>query len=183
MKTFVKYVYILFSITFLVYLVFPSQNYPIPPEGSLQSNEPGDSEDPQRKAYFTNANRQEVMENYYSQLATYSFLPTIKMNYPPEDAQTLIRDQTRSTFLEEIVHPFRESFYINGFKPSQKKDAILIEDKIWYQKITVRYVTSSIYIRFALGGATIFLIFQLNKLYLDLYPIFLKMLNKNKLSN
>ena len=66
-----------------------------------------------------------------------------RLNYPPEEAQTIIRDQTRSTFLEEIVHPFRESVYINGFKPTLKKDAIFIEGKDWYQKITVRFIPSN----------------------------------------
>ena len=37
-----------------------------------------------------------------------------RLNYPPEDAQTLIRDQTQATFLEEIVHPMRESLFIAG---------------------------------------------------------------------
>ncbi len=59
----------------------------------------------------------------------------------------IIRDQTRSTFLEEIVHPFRESVYINGFKSSLRKDAIFIEGKDWYQKITVRFVPSNRFVR------------------------------------
>jgi hypothetical protein len=49
--------------------------------------------------------------------------------------------------LEELTHPLRESIYINGFEPNNPKDAIFIEDNIWRQKITVRYVPSPLYVR------------------------------------
>ena len=147
MKPTLRTFFIIFSAVFIVYLLLPNPRFPEPPMDSLQSNEPADTETPLRRAYFTNATREQVLIHYTSQLKRSRFanipLPTYKLNYPPEEAQTLIRNQTRSTFLEEIVHPFRESFFVNGFEPKEGKDTILIADKIWRQKITVRLVPSN----------------------------------------
>lgn len=151
MKRITKILFILFSTLFALYLLLPNPTFPEPPSDALQSNEPADTETPLRRAYFTNYTREEVMAHYKDQfekpVVFGIFLPSYRLNYPPEEAQTIIRDQTRSTFLEEIVHPFRESVYINGFKPAYKKDAILIEGKDWYQKITVRFVPSNSFVR------------------------------------
>lgn len=88
------------------------------------------------------------MAHYKAQFTT---LPTLSLNYPPEEAQTIIRDQTRSSYLEELVHPFRESVYVSGFIPKVRKDAIVIEGREYYQKITVRYVPSSLPVRLLYG--------------------------------
>jgi hypothetical protein len=151
MKRITKILFILFSTLFIIYLLLPNPTFPEPPSDALQSNEPADTETYLRRAYFTNYTREEVMIHYKDQFEKPVifgiYLPSYRLNYPPEEARTIIRDQTRSTFLEEIVHPFRESVYINGFKPSLQKDAIFIEGKDWYQKITVRYVPSNSLIR------------------------------------
>jgi len=151
MKKITKILFILLSTFFIFYLLLPNPSFPEPPPDALQSNESADTETPLRRAYFTNYTREEVMTHYKDQFEKPVFfgifLPSYRLNYPPEEAQTIIRDQTRSTFLEEIVHPFRESVYINGFKPSLQKDAIFIEDKDWYQKITVRFVPSNSIVR------------------------------------
>lgn len=105
--------------------------------------EEADTEYEYRRAYFTNLTRQEVVSYYQSQfrLSIFGFeVPSLGLNYPPEDAQTLIRDQTRSSFLEELVYPLRESFYINGFKPTLDKDEIWYKGVHYEQKITVRFV-------------------------------------------
>ena len=146
-----KFLYILFSIIFLAYLSLPNPEFPAPPSDALQSDEPADTETPLRRAYFTNFTREEVMNHYKDQ-----FKGLYSLNYPPEEAGTIIRDQTRSTFLEEIVHPFRESIFINGFEPKEQKDAIEIAGRSWRQKIIVRYVPSSIWVRLVLGISTIF---------------------------
>lgn len=151
MNRIIKILFILFSTLFIIYLLLPNPTFPEPPPDALQSNESADTETPLRRAYFTNYTREEVMIHYKDQFEKPMifgiFLPSYRLNYPPEEAQTIIRDQTRSTFLEEIVHPFRESVYINGFKPAYKKDAILIEGQDWYQKITVRFVPSNSFVR------------------------------------
>jgi len=159
MKALFKILFVVSSLVFIFYLLLPTPSFPEPPPDALQSDEPADLEDPLRRGYFTDLSRQEVLEHYQkefnkSPLGNFS-LPTYRLNYPPEEAQTRIRDQTRSTFLEEIVHPFRESLFINGFEPKFDKDVILIEDKIWRQKIIVKYVQSRTFIRVVAGIATL----------------------------
>jgi len=126
-----------------------------------QSTEPADTETPLRRGYYTNATRQEVIEHYQSEFKGY------RLNYPPEEAQTIIRDQTKSTFLEEIVHPLRESIYINGFEPTDPQYAIVIKGTPWRQKVIVRYVRSNLLARLlvvALSGvAAVLLIKQWTK--------------------
>jgi hypothetical protein len=138
------------TLIFLVlvcYLALPNFDFPDPPPGAKQSREPADSETPLRRAYFTNLTREEVMEHYKSKFYHTSFfnliLPTYRLNYPPEEATTLIRDQARSTFLEEVVHPFRESIFVNGYEPKDPKNAINIEGVHYRQKITVKLVPSN----------------------------------------
>ena len=125
-------------------MVLPEPGFPAPPADALQSKEPADSESPLRRAYFTNFTREEVMSHYKKE-----FKWGLNLNYPPEESRTIIRDQTRSTFLEEIVHPLRESVFINGFEPKVEKDAINIEGLSWRQKIIVKLVPSNIFVRIA----------------------------------
>ena len=162
MKKFLKILFLAFSIALLLYVVLPNPPFPRPLPGALQSQEPADTETPLRRAYFTDLTREEVMEYYKNQFSRSSFmgisLPTYRLNYPPEEAQTLIRDQTRSTFLEEIVHPFRESVFVNGFEPKLAKDVIFTSNKYWRQKIIIRYVPSSPWVRIAVAIPTLILI-------------------------
>src|SRR5689334_6149646 len=144
MKAIVKYTFVLLSIFYLAYLALPTPQFPSDLPNSAQSHEPADTETPFRRAYFTDLTRDQVLSFYQSQLSdslfsSLSFL-TYRLNYPPEEAYTIIRDQTRSTFLEEVVHPFRESLFVNGFEPKVEKDAINIDGKHWRQKITVKWV-------------------------------------------
>ena len=160
MKTFLRIIIVLIYLCLFVYVIIPTPQFPNPPPDSLQSKERGDSEDLSvRRAYFTNYTREEVMKHYQKEFKGY------RLNYPPEEAATIIRDQTRSTFLEEIVHPFRESFYINGFEPKNAKDAIEIEGLPWRQKITVKYVQSSM----ALRGFVIILIGTVSLFLLEVW--------------
>lgn len=157
-----KYLYILFSPFFIFYLALPNPDFPAPPPDSIQSDEPADTETPLRRAYFTNFSREDVMVHYQKQFERSALLgiplPTYRLNYPPEEARNIIRGQTRATFLEEIVHPFRESVYVNGFEPKDPKDAIFIQGQDWRQKIIIRFIPSAIYIRLLLGGLTLIFI-------------------------
>jgi hypothetical protein len=148
-----KSAFILFGIFLLIYLSFPNLSFPPPLPGAYQSGEPADVETPLRRGYYTDLTRQEVMDWYNKQ-----FKWGIVLNYPPEDAQTVIRDQTKSTFLQEIVHPFRESIYINGFEPLTPEYRITINGKHYRQKVIVRFVESSAWVRLAVGVATLGLI-------------------------
>ncbi len=158
----VKLLFILFSILYLAYLALPSPEFPSPPSGALQSLEPADTESTSRRAYFTDLTRGEVLTYYESQMQFPSFnmfpFLTYRLNYPPEEAYGIIRDQTRSTFLEEIVHPFRESVFINGFEPKSEKDTIFIDGRVWRQKITVRFVPSTLVARLGIGALSVFCI-------------------------
>ena len=162
MKSIVKTVYIICSLVFLIYLAPPNIDFPEKPPNSLQSDEPGDTESTLRRAYFTDLTREEVVKHYTGQMKLDPFLgyklPNYKLNYPPEEAFGIIRDQTRSTFLEEILYPLRESLFVNGFVPKEDKDRIFINEKEWKQKITVRYIPSNIFHRLLIGIFTIFLI-------------------------
>lgn len=128
---------------FLIYLLLPTPSFPVQPPDSMQSIEGADVETPLRRAYFTNYTRAQVLEHYQIQLERSLFfgipIPTYRLNYPPEDAFRLIRDQTRSVFLEEIVHPFRESLFVNGFVAREEKDDIWYRGVHYSQKITVKY--------------------------------------------
>jgi hypothetical protein len=157
-----KVLFITFCLAGVVYLALPNYAFPAPPPDSLQSQEPADTETPLRRAYFTNYDRAEVLAWYETQFEEKTILgiklPAYLLNYPPEEAQTIIRDQTRSSFLQEVVHPMRESLYINGFEAKSNKDTILINDKLWHLKITVRYVTSNVIVREALFIGTAIMI-------------------------
>ena len=158
MKKLLRVFLVVLWVLFFGYVLPRGPEFPRPLPDALQSQEPADTETPLRRAYFTNATSEEVMGHYQNLFKGY------RLNYPPEEAKTLIRDQTRSTFLEEIVHPLRESLYINGFEPKDPKDAIEIEGKPWRQKIIVRYVPSNTLTRVlvvVLSGALVALFLKL----------------------
>ena len=158
MKLLLTSIYIIFSFLFLIYLAIPNINFPNQILDSRTSYEPADTETTLRKGYFTDFSRGEVLTHYKNEFVLNIFgykLKPLELNYPPEEAQTLIRDQTRSTFLEELVFPFRESIYINGFEPKEDKDAIVVDGVRYRQKIIVKSVSSNVYVRFIIGIATI----------------------------
>ncbi len=133
-----KYFFFLLLLLFTVYLLWPSPKFPNAPRGSIQSQLPGDTESIYRKAYYSNLTRSEVEDFYYQQFGRWG----IRQILPPEEAQTLVRDQTRSSYLEEIIHPGRESIYINAFVPILPNEEININGIKYLNKITVRYIPS-----------------------------------------
>jgi hypothetical protein len=146
-KRLLAFIFLVFSFLLLIYILPKSPEFPKPPENSVQSKEPADTESPLRRAYFTNLNRVEVISHYQKEFNDGFNVYSPRLNYPPEESATIIRDQTRSTYLEEIAHPFRESIYINGFEPKSEKDTILIDSVRWNQKIIIRYVPSPVWVR------------------------------------
>jgi hypothetical protein len=84
-----------------------------------------------------------------------------RLNYPPEDAQTLIRDQTKATYLEEIVHPMRESLFVAGNELGPGMGAFAADGKEFKQKVIVKYVASNVFIRILAGLSTLGLIWIL----------------------
>jgi len=152
MRKLLTIVFIIITLVFLSYLWPESPAFPQPPISAVQSNEPADTETSLRRAYFTDMSRDDVISHYQSQFHN---VITQRFNYPPEEAQTIIRDQTRSWYLEELSHPFRESMYINGFIPQEDKDKIIIGDTSYYQKITIKYVPTSRLVRLITGLSTL----------------------------
>lgn len=130
---------IIFLTSSIYYLISPSPSFPPPSPGSLQSAEPGDTETIYRRAYYTNLTRQEIME-YYDK--NFPDLIQYRLRLPPEDSQTLIRDQTKSSFLEQIVHPWKSSLYINAFVPTKPTEQININKVHYLNKVTLRLVPS-----------------------------------------
>lgn len=125
-----------------IYLLFPNPNFPLPPANVLRSLEPGDTESIYRRAYYTNYTRAEIMSHYSAQFQQKSGLIQFRLNHPPEEAYALIRDQTRSNYLEQLVHPLRASLYINGYEPTKPSDQINRNSVHYANKITVRLVPS-----------------------------------------
>lgn len=149
-----------------IYLILPTHTFPRQPHDSVQSLEQADTETPWRRAYFTDYTREESREYYLKQMKTsYFMLPMLAfvLNYPPEDSFKLIRDQVRSTGLEEIVIPFRESLFVDYFEPKDPKDAVGYRGSSYRQKITVKYVTSSLFARVPIVFTALFLFWFLVK--------------------
>jgi hypothetical protein len=152
----VKLFFVIFFISLSFYVYPVSPDFPKPPAGSVQSFEPADVESPLRRGYYTNLNRQEVISHYEKEF-NQGFAYAPRLNYPPEEAPALIRDQTKSSYLEEIVHPLRESIYINGFTPKEEQYAQYYEGVRYNQKIIIRYIPSNLWIRIAIvTGSTLF---------------------------
>lgn len=147
MKIVSKILFLIISLFLILYVLLPNSDFPEPPPDALRSDEPADVETLLRRGYFTDFSREEVIAHYKNQISSSKFLslplPILRLNYPPEEAQIIIRDQARATFLEELALPMRESFFINGFEPKEAKDAIVVNDKKWRQKIIVKHVPSS----------------------------------------
>ena len=149
----------MFSLAFLVYVSLPAPDFPTPPPDSVQSDEPGDTENPLIRAYFTNYLREETIMHYKKQVSRN--VPVLRLNYPPEEAQTKIKDQTRSSYLEELVQPFRMSIFINGFTPTADNDAIGFKGVRYEQKVHVRFIPSSLIARLIIYGFCLFLLYIL----------------------
>lgn len=124
-----------------IYLALPSPDFPHPPPGSLQSTEPADTESIYRRAYYTDLSRLEIMDYYDSQFR--GLIPIqYRLDLPPEDSGTVIRTLTQTSFLEQIVHPLRETLYINSFVPSKPADQINIDRVHYLNKVIVHYLPS-----------------------------------------
>ncbi len=135
---------IIFNVLAVVYLISPVPSLPDLDNG-IKSNLPGDTEQITNvSGYFTNMSRDQVIGFYKKH---YQGIFRINLNHPPEKAKEIIVDTIPSYYLEELVLPFKESLYINGFeweKDVFTKPEKRIKNKIFYQnqefsaKITIR---------------------------------------------
>jgi hypothetical protein len=144
----------------LVYLLVPSPAYP-DLTGGARSDEPGDTwQNPDQKGFYTNSDRQFVLHDIQSQFVIKILgfpLPSYRLNYRPEEAQTLVRDQLQSYYLEEIIYPLRQSIFVNGWepkkspklagKPADEIPDISLHGVPYDSKVTLRPVNSSAWAR------------------------------------
>jgi len=178
MKKLATAVFIIGSAGLLLYLVLPNQPFPAVDNASLRSSEPGDVESDLRRGYYNNSNRQETISLFRSKFNQLSIFGkklnyfSFTLNYPSEEAQTLIRDQTRSTYLEEIVHPMRESLFVNGFEPKKDSDVIFVNGQSYLQKNIIKLVNSTLFFRLLLGIFALLSIFLITKAWTSYYQEF-----------
>lgn len=154
-----KKIWLGLGIVFTFYLLIPGPQ--LPPKDlpeSLKSDLPGDTFQMKDVAgYFTDLDRKEVIDYYKQQFGRSSFLniplPTINLNHRPEYARNVYRDTMKSYYLEELIHPFRENLFINGYtwekdvftKPSARKQfALEYKGRVWDTKVTLKWFQGGI---------------------------------------
>ncbi len=159
-----KFLKTIFTVVFLVgtfYLCLPTpKNFPAIP-GSVKSIEPGDTiQMANVSAYYTDMSRKDVVNFYKNYFSHSPFLGipliTYKLNHPPERIREVLRDTQQSTFVEEIVHPLKDSVFINGFEwnndpftPPESRIAniLIVNGKTYQFKITLYYQESHLWQR------------------------------------
>jgi len=167
-KTALIITWVVFNIIALIYLVTPPPLLRDLPN-SVRSTLPGDTVQLKNvSGYFTNLTRREVI-NYY--LSFYNHPLLIHLNHPPEKSKTIFRDTMQSYYLEELVLPFKESLFINGYewendvftKPEKRIANKLTYNGVSYSaKITLKTFPVSIFNRLLIFGfsqASLILIF------------------------
>ena len=164
------------------YLALPTPNKFPPLPGSVKSVEPGDTVQISGvSAYYTNMSRKEVVEFYSEYFSRSPFLNlpliTYRLNHPPERIREVLRNTQQSTFVEEIVHPFRESVFVNGFEwnndpftpPESRPQNILnVNGKTYQFKITLFYQESKLWQRLIIFYLTVAASYLLFKFYLEI---------------
>jgi len=157
-----KYLYISFSLILLVYMLLPgpskiSDFYALP--NSDKSTLEGDTiQIPNVAGYFSNNFREFVVPFYSSSYQKKSFLPfpPLRLNHPPEFSWIAIKRHTDSTYFEELVYPLRDSLYVNGLEPYYSGGTpkfwgatkFEIGKNAWDTKVTLRFYSSNVLIRF-----------------------------------
>jgi hypothetical protein len=142
-----------------VYLTLPSPTYPDLSQAQ-RSDEAGDTwQHPDQKGYYTNLTRAEVLGQLQSKFTLKIFgftLPSYRLNYRPEEASTIVRDQLDSYYLEEIIYPFRESLFVNGWEPTHSpkyvnnpkmQTDLSFHGTPYMSKVTLKPVNSNIVLR------------------------------------
>lgn len=151
---------IIFSIS-LYFTGFYYLTRPIPAlpdlDLAVRSDEPGDTiQHSDQAAYYTNRdNRQEILDELQKKFSLGNLdRLSYRLNYRPEEVGGFVRDQLRSYYLEEVIHPLRESLFINVWEPT-KSPFVIPKDqasqrmyflKIYYPvKVTLKPVYSSLW--------------------------------------
>lgn len=169
---------VLLAVIFLLYLLVPGPRSiddfgPLP--DSSKSTLSGDTvQVPNVSAYFSDNYRDVVIPFYIKSYTKSAKLPfsLVRLNYPPEFAYIAIKDQTQSTYLEELVFPMRESLFINGLEPFEKSGEPRYEGAIPFEvggndyltKVTLRYHPSPIWARIVVWAGVLVSVYLLWKM-------------------
>lgn len=186
-----KIVKILLAIAFFLgtfYLLLPSPRDFPPLPNSIKSVEPGDTiQIANVSACYTDTPRKEVVEFYqhYFSRSTFLGIPliTYKLNHPPERIREILRATQTSTYVEEIVHPLRESLFVSGFEwnndpftpPDRRiKNILIVNDKTYQFKVTLFYQESGIWPRLLIYYLILIAIYWLILVYKNLWQTWKK---------
>lgn len=144
----------------LVYVSAPLLPSPILKD-SVISDEPGDTvQNPQQKGFYTNLVRKDVLGDLQSKYSLKVFgvtIPSYRLVYRQEETKDFVRDQIPSYYLEEIVYPFRQTLFVNGWEPinspiySYLKTSDIPKPKFkgvsYFSKVTTNPNTTSLWAR------------------------------------
>lgn len=172
-----RFVYKLFCVLLLIYVLLPGPSKVSDFMGlsdSTKSTLSGDTwQVPNVVAYFTNYYRDYVTYLYYGDYWSKSWvvLPPIKLNYPPEFAYSAIKDQTKSTYLEEFVYPLKNSLFVNGIEPYQQSgeakfswsESLRADNEGYDNKVTLRYYPSNVVVRLLVWFSVVLSVYLLWK--------------------
>lgn len=175
-----KVAYIVFSFLLIVYMVWPAPSkisqFKALPDSDKSTLEGDTIQIPNVAAYFSNNFREFVVPFYKSDFESLNNLPfpPLELNHPPEFSWKVIKTNTDSTYLEELVYPLRGSLFVNGFEPFYQDGTpkfwgatkFEIPPNKWFTKTTLRFFPSPLVVRiFVWLGITIsiFLLYKLWK--------------------
>lgn len=173
-----KVVFIIFAVLLLVYMLWPgpskiSEFKPLP--NSAKSTLSGDTvQIPNVSGYFSNNFRSFVIPFYlknYQENSHFPF-PPLELNHPPEYSWVVIKSQTETTYLEELVYPLRDSLYVNGYELYRPDgtpifySAPKLEEagREWPTKVTLRLYTSNVLVRIIVWAGILISINRIFKL-------------------
>ena len=143
-----------------LYLIVPAPK--LPPSDlseAFKSDEPGDTwQIKDVSAYYTNKERKEVISYYQNYFSKSSFLPSIRLNHPPEFGKEVFIDTKQTYYLEELIYPMKQSLFINGYEwendvftaeASRKQFILEADGKVWKSKVSLKWFSSSVIVRLA----------------------------------
>ena len=142
------------------YLLVPGKDLPMLSSAVL-SDEPGDTwQHPDQRGFYTNLTRSQVLNDIQDKqkISIFGFnIPNYRLNYRPEEAHEIVRDQLKSNYLEEIIYPLHSSVFVNGWepkkspayanKPAKEVPDISIHGVPYEAKITLKPTTSNLWSR------------------------------------
>lgn len=157
----INLVFVIFALLLLSYLLLPGptsiEDFPTLPNSSKSTLEGDTIQLPNVVAYFSNNYRDFATQLYYQGYKNQHLIPfpPLRLNYPPEFAYIAIKDQTHSTYLEEMVYPLRGSLFVNGLEPFDRNGQPRYEGAVKFDnegvinntKVTLRFYPAPVWAR------------------------------------